>query len=314
MSSVTNLDALQNYVNTLAAMPNVDHVVSIWSLVPPRTSNAFIASNIRLNSALATVARPYITETAAVIEVHLAVDPASSAATDLVTAIRTNAVSDTDGRFEVTVGGDTAINIDLLHHLRSRAALAMVVVLGSMILALMALFRSIVLPIKAVILNLLPIAASLGALVWVFQHGHLTGLFQFEPLGYLAVIVPIVVFCLMFGLSMDYEVIMLSRIREEWQRTGNNRLAIERGLKGSAGVVTSAALVMLVVFGAFGASRLQVIQQIGLSLAFAILIDATLVRLVALPAAMQLMGRWNWWFPGVKSQPAQPESSREVIA
>ncbi len=116
-------------------------------------------------------------------------------------------------------------------------------------------------------------------------------------MGYTVIIVPILMFCFMFGLSMDYEVIMLSRIREAWISTGDNGRAVAMGLRASAPIVSSAALIMLVVFSVFGASKLQIIKSVGVGLALAVLLDATLIRLLLLPAAMQLMGRWNWWTP-----------------
>jgi RND superfamily putative drug exporter len=153
----------------------------------------------------------------------------------------------------------------------------------------------LLLPIKAIILNSLALLAAFGLVVAVFQHGWLPGTTGAETT---VAIVPVLMFCFLFGLSMDYEVIMLSRIREEWLATGDNLLAVSRGMQGSAGIVTSAATIMVVVFAAFGTSELALIRQIGVGLALAVVIDATLIRLVALPAAMILMGNWNWWLPG----------------
>jgi RND superfamily putative drug exporter len=249
---------------------------------------------------------PYLTSGAAVLEVNVHAGAASSEVEAVVERLRSDYLPLSDGDFVVTVGGEFATSMDLMDHLADRLpwTLATVLLLTSVVLFIQ--FRSVLLPIKAILLNMLALAASFGALVWVFQEGHFAGLLGFEPLGYTVVIVPLLMFCFMFGLSMDYEVIMLSRIRESWLETGDNRLAVSTGLRGSARIVTSAALIMLVVFASFGASELQVIQQIGLGLALAVFLDATIIRLVALPAAMQLMGRWNWWAPGISQHHPTP--------
>jgi putative drug exporter of the RND superfamily len=297
ITSPRNLGDLEDYIEALEGIDGVSHVTSIVSFLPRGVGLEVVTNAMRIDPELAALVRPYLTEKAAVIEVNLDVPPNSDLARDILGEIRTESLRMTDGRLDVIVGGETATSVDLVDHLRERAQWSLAIVLAAMALTLFVQFRSIVLPLKAIVLNLLSLTASFGALVWIFQEGHLASMLGFEPLGYTVVVVPILMFCLMFGLSMDYEVIMLSRIREEWLRSGDNRLAIERGLAGSARIVTSAALIMLVVFAAFGGSRLQVIQQIGIGLALAILIDATLIRLVLLPAAMQLMGRWNWWCP-----------------
>jgi RND superfamily putative drug exporter len=246
---------------------------------------------------IATAVQPYLTSRAAVIELNIADGPGSDAAHAVLETVRNGGTQLSGNRFLVMAGGETATSVDLTAHMTERAPWAFGLVVAAMALVLLLQFRSFVLPFKAIALNLLSLTASFGALVWVFQDGNLSGVLGFEPLGHTIVVVPLVMFCFIFGLSMDYEVIMLSRIREAWLDSGDNRQAIATGLNRSAGIVTSAATVMFVVFVAFGASDLQVIQQIGLGLALAVLVEATLIRLVALPAAMQLMGRWNWWAP-----------------
>jgi RND superfamily putative drug exporter len=145
-------------------------------------------------------------------------------------------------------------------------------------------------------MNLLSIAASFGALVWIFEDGHLAGLLRFE-MGPLDVTVPVLLFCAVFGLSMDYEVLMLSRMREEYMRTGDNTWAVAEGLERTGRLVTSAAAIMVTVFGAFGISRVIMVQSLGVALAIAVALDATLVRVLIVPATMRLFGAFNWWAP-----------------
>jgi uncharacterized membrane protein YdfJ with MMPL/SSD domain len=134
--------------------------------------------------------------------------------------------------------------------------------------------------------------------VWAFQDGHLAGVLGFTPVGNVDSIVPPLLFCVLFGVSTDYEVFLLTRVQEEFGRTGDNEESVAAGLEVTGRIITSAALVMIVVFGAFSFARLVVIKEIGLGLAAAVLIDSTLIRVMLVPATMRLLGRWNWWLPG----------------
>jgi RND superfamily putative drug exporter len=165
-------------------------------------------------------------------------------------------------------------------------------------IVLFLLFGSVVLPVKAVLMMLLSISASFGALVWIFQEGNLAGLLHFDPLGYTIAGNPIIMFCLLFGLSMDYEVLLLSRIQEAYRRTGDNTAAVADGLARTAGVITGAAAVMVAVFGAFALADTITIKSLGVGMAIAVALDATIIRVLLVPATMRLLGRWNWWAPG----------------
>jgi uncharacterized membrane protein YdfJ with MMPL/SSD domain len=154
-----------------------------------------------------------------------------------------------------------------------------------------------VLPLKAVVMNLLSVGAAYGVVVAVFQWGWVDGLFGFHALGHVDTITPPLVLAVVFGLSMDYEVFLLTRIRERYAATGDTRAAVAGGLASSARTITSAALIMVAVFATFIATGLPSIQQIGLGTAVAIALDATLVRLILVPATMEIMGKWNWWLP-----------------
>jgi RND superfamily putative drug exporter len=164
-------------------------------------------------------------------------------------------------------------------------------------LLLAVIFRSIAIPIKAILMNVLAIAAAYGLLVFVFQEGAGSALFNFQATGSTQVYLPLLTFAILFGLSMDYEVFLLGRIKEEWERTGDNQTAVRLGLQRSAGVISTAAAIMVVIFSAFTFAKLMEVKQLGFSLAAAVLIDATLIRMILVPASMQLLGRWNWWIP-----------------
>jgi uncharacterized membrane protein YdfJ with MMPL/SSD domain len=183
-------------------------------------------------------------------------------------------------------------------------------------LLLLVTFRSIVIPIKAILLNLLSVGAAMGLVTWVFQDGHLEGLLDFESTGAISSWFPIMLFVILFGLSMDYHVFILSRIREAVDRGRSTDEAVAHGIKSTAGVVTAAALVMVAVFSIFATLSFIDMKQFGVGLAAAVLIDATLVRGVLLPAAMKLLGDWNWylpkrlrWLPRLQHEP-EPEPSR----
>ena len=158
-------------------------------------------------------------------------------------------------------------------------------------------FGSILLPIKAVLMSLLSITASFGALVWIFQDGNLGGLLGVDPSGTIIASTPILMFAILFGLSMDYEVFLLSRIRERYLATRDNTRAVAEGIGITGGIITGAALIMVAVFGAFALSSVALIKSLGFSMALAVLIDATLVRGVLVPAFMRVMGSANWWAP-----------------
>jgi RND superfamily putative drug exporter len=169
------------------------------------------------------------------------------------------------------------------------------------IIVLFLLLGSVVLPLKAVVMNLLSISASFGALVWVFQDGHGAQLLGFEAAS-IDPSTPVIMFCIVFGLSMDYEVLLLSRIQEEYRRTGDNTHSVAEGLERSGRLITGAAAIMVGVFAAFGLAEILLIKAIGLGMALAVAVDATLVRALVVPATMRLLGNLNWWAPAPLSR------------
>jgi RND superfamily putative drug exporter len=203
------------------------------------------------------------------------------------------------GDGELLVTGRTAADADLFEYVKSRTPRTVALVLGATFIVLLVALRSIALPIKAAFMNVVSIAASFGALVWVFQDGHLAGVLGFSPRP-IEPVLPVLLFCLVFGLSMDYELLLLSRMQEEWRATADNRRAVIEGMAKTSQLITSAAAIMVVVFAAFAAARVVLIKAIGLGMALAVALDATVVRSLVVPATMRLLGDWNWWSPFAK--------------
>jgi putative drug exporter of the RND superfamily len=197
---------------------------------------------------------------------------------------------------ELLVTGFTAIDLDTVNFIVGKTPGAVLFVMLATIVVLFVLLGSVVLPIKAVVMNLLSISASFGALVFVFQDGHGASLLGFDAAA-IDPSTPVIMFCIVFGLSMDYEVLLLSRIQEEYRRTGDNTHSVAEGLEKSGRLITGAAAIMVGVFAAFGLAEILLIKAIGLGMALAVAIDATLVRALVVPATMRLLGDWNWWAP-----------------
>jgi uncharacterized membrane protein YdfJ with MMPL/SSD domain len=199
---------------------------------------------------------------------------------------------------EVLVGGRPAIDLDLLESLGDRLPwMALIMAVATMLLLFLA-FGSVLLPIKAVLMNLVSIGASFGVVVWIFQQGHLEGLLRFESTGFIEPSNMILVLAVLFGLATDYEVFLLSRIREEWDKTGDNTASVASGLQHTGGIITAAALLLITVVAGFATGGVTVIKTIGVGMIVAIIVDATLVRALLVPGTMRLLGRWNWWAPG----------------
>jgi putative drug exporter of the RND superfamily len=200
--------------------------------------------------------------------------------------------------FRSQVGGFAAVGYDFLESQATTTPVSVAIVLVAMAVIVYLLFGSAVLPFKAVVMTLLSITASFGSLIWIFQDGHLSDVLRFTSPGFTMAGVPVIMFCVIFGLSMDYEVLLLSRVQEAWRRTGDNTASVAEGLARTAGVITGAAAIMISVFVAFSLAESLTIKSIGVGMAVAVFVDATIVRVLLVPATMRLLGRWNWWAPG----------------
>jgi putative drug exporter of the RND superfamily len=226
------------------------------------------------------------------VDIRVAGAPTSDEAQELVTTIRA-----TPAPFETLTTGQAAGQIDFLASMSARAPYAVgLVVLGTLVL-LFLMTGSLVIPIKALLLNIISLGAALGVVVWIFQEGHLEGLLNFSSVGAVESIVPFLVLAFGFGLSMDYEVFLLSRIVEFHRAGYENDRAVSLGLQRTGRIITSAALLICIVFAGFVAGDILIIKEMGVALVAAVLIDATLVRMLLVPATMTLLGRWNWWAP-----------------
>jgi RND superfamily putative drug exporter len=295
VTSLESIDALRQLTAEVAAMPGVS---SVDSFVSPDVAEGAGFDWDEYTGDAATLPPPVqaaMDETVRgeAVLIEVAATGTNAEQEGIVRDIR--ALS-TEG-FDVQVGGRPAAAVDTVDGIVDGIVPAAIfVAVGSYIILLLT-FGSVFLPLKAMFMTLLSISASLGAVVWVFQDGHLEGLLGFQASGEIISTTPILMFCILFGLSMDYEVLMLSRIQEEYERTGDNRLAVATGLEQTGKVITGAALIMVVVFGGFMLADIVVIKSLGFGLALAVLIDATIVRGLLVPATMRLMGRWNWWAP-----------------
>jgi uncharacterized membrane protein YdfJ with MMPL/SSD domain len=266
-------------------------------------------------------------ETVATVNMEIAGDGTDEQSNQALDVLRDDVVPSTIGSVpgvQTYVTGGTALDRDFNDTMASHIPYVFGFVLTAAFLLLLVTFRSIVVPIKAIILNLLSVAASFGVMVLVFQHGWFKSLLGFSETGPIESWIPLFLFVVLFGLSMDYHVFILSRIREAYDRGMTSEAAVASGIKSTAGVVTSAAAVMVAVFAIFGSLSFIMFKQMGVGLAFAVLLDATLIRGVLLPATMTLLGDRNWWLPGwlewlprVSTEPevapAIPEAERERV-
>jgi RND superfamily putative drug exporter len=276
----------------------IDAVLTLADPVDSAAGGAALRSYVQDVSAVPGVAAATVVDTAgstAHVDIAYTGDPLSTGARELVGEIR--ALPAPDGA-EVLVGGQSADLEDLLDSLAALLPWMALFVVATTFVLLFLAFGSIVLPVKAVIMNILSLGASFGALVWIFQEGNLSGVLDFSPTGTIEATQPILVLAIVFGLSMDYEVFLMSRIREQYDLTGDNTTAVATGLQRTGGIITSAALLLLVVIGAFSLSGITFIKMIGVAMLIAIVVDATIVRVLLVPATMRLLGDANWYAPG----------------
>jgi RND superfamily putative drug exporter len=266
-----------------------------------RAALARVVDAVRTTPGIASVAAPRLngTGTAAALVAYPSTSPQSAQTSSLVTRLRDGVIPPIEQRSgaQVYVGGATASQVDFSHVLSSKLPLFIGVVIGLAALLLLVVFRSLLIPIQAAAMNLLSIVASLGLTQAVFERGWLGSLFGVQP-GPIDAFIPVLAFAIIFGLSMDYEVFLVSRVHEEWQTRGDASAAIREGIARTGRVITAAAAVMVAVFGAFAISGNRVLEMFGFALASAVFLDAVVVRMLLLPAVLQLLGRTTWNLPG----------------
>jgi putative drug exporter of the RND superfamily len=312
--SAANLRGLRALSDSLRADPRVSQVRSIVDLEP---GNSILQYSI-LYSNLDDARRQYgafldgyLSQDARIALLDVVLSDTTSLTSSMDLSRRARALAAEPPRqlkdAAILVGGYTAASLDLQDVLLKLFPTLVISILACTGLMLALVFRSVLVPIKAVIMNTLSVSATFGLIVLVFQHGFGGSIFGLTgPTSAIFVVVPVLVFAVVFGLSMDYEVFLLSRVKEAFDKTGDNDRATEEGLSATASVITSAALVMIMVFGVFAFARVLAMQFLGFGLAVAVLLDATIIRMVLVPAIMHLAGEWNWW-PGVRKKKVAPK-------
>ena len=233
------------------------------------------------------------------VNVYPKTAPQSAATTDLINQLRVSTIprATAGSGVDVYVGGQTATFVDFDHVISDKLPLFIAVVILLSFLLLVVVFRSIVIPLTGALMNLLSLGAALGILVAVFQKGWLASAIGVSSSGPIEAYLPVMMFAIVFGLSMDYQVFLVTRIHEEWLTTHDNATAVRNGLAATGKTITAAALIMIMVFGSFASGSERVIKEFGLGLAGAVLVDAVLIRMAIVPALMRMLGRANWWFP-----------------
>lgn len=280
ISKMENVRAVQSPVK-LDPRLDADMIVGLFQQPPPEQAPL-----------IEGVKRAFSKGSVVFLQAISAADPDSTEARNIVKALREDRAV---GDGTLVVGGESALDVDTTHYLLERAPRAVVFVVSMTFVVLLLLLGSVLLPLKAVLMNFLSIGGSFGAMVFIFQEGH-GGFLHVQPHA-LEPVLPIILFCVLFGLSMDYEVLILTRMKEAYERTKNNTLAVGEGIEKTAGLVTSAAAIMVAVFVAFGLAKIVLIQAVGVGMAIAVALDATLVRVLLVPATMRLFGDANWWGP-----------------
>jgi trehalose monomycolate/heme transporter len=276
------IEALAEFGSPIAGSPLAQHELSAYV---GRLDKVTGVTGAELTGVRGDIAR---------IDLRYGSGPLSAAARQIVQHVRD--VAPPAGA-RVYVGGQTAQLVDELASLSAILPWMALVMAAATFVLLFLAFGSVVLPVKAVVMNLLSLSATFGVVVWIFQQGHLSGLLQFTPTGTIDPTVPILMLAIIFGLSTDYEVFLLSRIRERYDQTGDNTEAVASGLQRTGGIITSAALLLVIVVGAFSASGITFIKLLGIGMIVALAIDASIVRVLLVPATMRLLGRANWWAP-----------------
>jgi putative drug exporter of the RND superfamily len=292
------MQSLADYVRRIQADPSVQRTEGVVSLDPRITPEQYAliyADPSHISDGYAQLAaQASVRQDTLLVTVTSRFGQTDDRSKALVRAIR--ATPPPNG-FRLLVGGGTAGVIDYADRLYQQFPRAAILIVLAIYLVLLRTFGSVVLPLKAVVMNALSILASYGALVVIFQDGALSGLLHFQPLGYVEASLPILMFCVLFGLSMDYEVFLLSRVQEAHLEGADNTTAVARGLERSGRIITSAAAIVVLVSFSFVAADIVLIKALGLGTAIAVFLDASLVRALLVPATMRLLGDWNWWAP-----------------
>jgi putative drug exporter of the RND superfamily len=285
-----NLAKLHTVLNDFKESQDVEAVDSVFTVTAIEDPAALLMLESQENSPIQPVIDRFISDDKMVASVYLKKSLSAQEAQDWV-----REYADKDYNVSISFGGTPKFEQEIFDEIFEKAPKGLTLILISTFMILMAAFRSLLIPLKAIIMNILSLSATFGIVVWIFQEGHL----GVEPTN-IALILPVFVFSLVFGLSMDYEVFLISRIHEEYLETNDNNHATLTGLISTSKIISSAAAIMIVVTGAFAFTGVTPVKQMGVGIALAIFIDATVIRMVLVPSLMKLLGDWNWWFFGLK--------------
>ncbi len=283
------LTEMKKIEDELLADKNVEAVQTIFTSSQISTIEQWEQSMQvpEVNARLSPLLNSFVQEEKLLIPITLDLNGSSDEAQDWV-----RAWSKKDLGVDIILGGQPKFNQEIFDEIFNKVGVLLAIILGSTFIILMIAFRSILIPLKAIIMNVIGLSSTFGILVYIFQYGH----FGIEKTT-IALIIPVIVFSLVFGLSMDYEVFLISRIQEEYSKSLNNTAATIDGLTSTSKIITSAALIMIVITGAFAFTDVMPVKQIGIGIAIAVAIDASIIRLLLVPSLMKLFGKWNWWLP-----------------
>lgn len=305
------LQQLKAFTATVAQHEHVRKVESVVDLSPEITLDQYLALYLNprfMPDEVRQAVSALSTSTITAVRIFTNVEENSEEAEDLVHFVRRSEPE--TNRLQAWTTGYTASVMDMRDDLYGRFPMAVGIIMLSIYVALLIMFRSVILPLKAVLMNAISIFASYGALVYIFQDGHFQDILGFKSTGTIDLVFPIILFCILFGLSMDYEVFLLSRMKERYDLTRENATAVVEGLERTGRIITSAALVVILVLAGFAMGDLVIIKAMGVSMGLAIAIDVTIVRTILVPALMRLLGDWNWWAPrflgGTRRVPLTP--------
>jgi RND superfamily putative drug exporter len=278
LQSTAGVKEVKSYLSGLVALSDVQ--VAQWATIPENRQQIEQFRIVKDQTAMLTV----LTEA----------DPDDITVNQLVKELRN---LDAPTNLEVQVTGGPAYRIDIIDRIQGEVWNVIIFVMGITYVVLLFAFRSVLLPLKAVFMNALSLGASLGIVVLVFQFGYFADVLSITSIGYVSATIPVIIFCVVFGISMDYEVFLISRIAEEYDATGNNELSTAIGLQKTGGLITSAAAILIAVVGSFVFTDIEIMKALGLGLGLAVFIDATIIRVMLVPALMKLLGKANWWAP-----------------
>ncbi|MEH7415717.1 MMPL family transporter [Neobacillus drentensis] len=293
VTEVSSIRSIKKYEDKIHRLPGVLSVQSFIDVLGNRTPEETFQLLKLKGTHDRMISESLLNGNFALLTVVPLSKPNSAEASKLVHQIR----KVTANNLGTHVTGQTALLVDMMDRINSGLPMLMMFIISVTYVILLYAFRSVLIPLKAVMMNVLSLGASLGIVVIVFQYGYLTGFLNITSTGYVSIIMPVTIFCIVFGISMDYEVFLISRIKEEYDRSGDNEKSTATGLQKTGRLISSAALILLVVVGSFIFTNIEITKALGVGLFCAIFIDATLIRIIVVPALMKLLGPANWWAP-----------------